>query len=111
MISYEKGDIVLVPFPFTDLSTNKKRPGLVISPAVLNRTGDVTLAFITSQLAVLQRPGDCEIRDWRPAGLPKPSMTRMKVVTLSSGLIIKRLGRLSERDKRTIFGTIRRTFG
>ncbi len=43
-------DIVLVPFPFTDLTTSKKRPALVVSPDSYNSGPDVIIAFITSQL-------------------------------------------------------------
>jgi mRNA interferase MazF len=46
---YQRGDIVLVPFPFTDLSSTKKRPALIISNDEVNVTGDFTVVMITSQ--------------------------------------------------------------
>ena len=49
---YRRGDIVLVPFPFTDLSSTKKRPALVVSPDRFNaHAQDVVLVAITSQPA------------------------------------------------------------
>ena len=48
---FRRGDIVLVPFPFTDLSSSKRRPALVVSPDTFNeRMQDLLLAAITSQL-------------------------------------------------------------
>lgn len=47
---YKRGDIVLVSFPFTDLSSSKTRPALVVSPDSFNQTmQDLVLAAITSQ--------------------------------------------------------------
>ncbi len=52
--SYKRGDVVLVPFPFTDLSTTKQRPALVVSSDQFNATrNDVLVAAITSQKAPL----------------------------------------------------------
>jgi mRNA-degrading endonuclease toxin of MazEF toxin-antitoxin module len=60
--TYRRGAVVLVPFPFSDLSTTKQRPALVISPDHLNVVrDDVLLAAITSQnsnLALLRRVPD-----------------------------------------------------
>ena len=48
MSLYSRGDIVLIPFPFTDLSGNKVRPAIVISNSHVNKTSDLILAQITS---------------------------------------------------------------
>lgn len=60
---YRRGDIVLVSFPFTDLSSSKRRPALVISPDGFNdQSQDVVLVAITSQTsadnAIALRPDD-----------------------------------------------------
>ena len=48
---YRRGDIILVPFPFTDLSSSKRRPALVVSPDDFNgRLQDLVVIAITSQL-------------------------------------------------------------
>ena len=63
---YRRGDIVLVPFPFTDLSSTKKRPALVVSPDKFNEHAqDVVLVAITSQ----PRVGVAGGGDHRGAGL------------------------------------------
>ncbi|MEY3418047.1 MAG: hypothetical protein RL060_2159 [Bacteroidota bacterium] len=47
---YKQGDIVVVSFPFTDGSTFKKRPALIISNSTINKTGDYLLVQITSKI-------------------------------------------------------------
>jgi mRNA interferase MazF len=61
---YRRGDIVLVSFPFTDLTSSKRRPALVVSPDSFNQAmQDVVLAAITSQgvedSALTIDPTDC----------------------------------------------------
>ena len=92
---YSRGDIVLVSFPFTDLSSSKRRPALVISPDGFNDQGqDVVLLAITSQTsassAIALRPDD-----FIDGELPKDSFVKVaKIFTMHSTLILKRLGAL-----------------
>lgn len=95
---YNKWDIVLVPFPFTDLKTLKKRPALIVSPDEYNKNLDVVIAFITSNLDSEYRIGDYKIQNWQESNLPKPSMIRMKFATVDKSIILKKLGKLSEKD-------------
>jgi len=99
MTHYNKWDIILVPFPFTNLTTTKKRPALIISPESYNDKLDIVIAFITSKLDLEYRPGDYKIEDWKYAKLPKPSMIRMKFATIDQSVIVKKFGRLSEKDQ------------
>jgi mRNA interferase MazF len=39
-MKYKKGDIVIIGFPFSELSSTKKRPALIISNDTVNKTGD-----------------------------------------------------------------------
>lgn len=98
IIACKKWDIVLVPFPFTDLSTNKKRPALIVSPDEYNSGPDVVIAFITSKINVKARLGDYHIQEWQKASLPKASMIRMKFATIDKTIIVKKLGELSTKD-------------
>ncbi len=97
-IHYKKWDIILVPFPFTDLSASKKRPALVVSPDEYNTGLDIVIAFITSKIDVKARLGDYHIQDWKEANLPKPSIIRMKFATIDKAIIVKQFGKLSGRD-------------
>jgi len=95
---YKQWDIILVPFPFTDLSAFKRRPALVVSPNEYNQGVDMVIAFITSKMDVMTSPGDCPIRDWEKANLPKPSLIRRKFATIDQTIVVKKLGRLADRD-------------
>jgi mRNA interferase MazF len=100
-MSLKKGDIVLVPFPFTDLSQTKLRPGVVLW--VDPQGQDVTLCFISSQNLenitpdeVYLAPGESEFLQ---TGLKVSSKIRVaKVVTLERRLLQKRLGQLGEKQ-------------
>jgi mRNA interferase MazF len=92
-----RGDIVLVAFPFTDLSTTKRRPALVLwaDPAQT----DFTLAFISSQLVGQASVGETVILPTHPefslTGLSTPSKIRgTKLVTLARTLLTRWLGRI-----------------
>jgi mRNA interferase MazF len=100
MTTFKKGDVVLVAFPFTDLTTAKMRPALVISLDSFQQSGlDVVLSGITSQIPKKIPATDILLspEDQRQAGLPKPSIVRLgKIVTLDKRLIRKKLGHLPE---------------
>ncbi len=98
MTSSNKWDIVLVPFPFTDLKTTKKRPALVISPDNYNKGYDLVILFITSQMDSPRREGDYHILEWKKCGLPKPSMIRMKFATIHKSIVLRSLGKLTKQD-------------
>ena len=105
-------DIVLVPFPFSDLSTVKRRPCLVL--AEINPKGMRThyvVAMMTSNTAHPAFPQDVVLHDWKKAGLPKKTLVRVaKVVTLDSSLISKRIGRIEGQDRQKIRIAFRRIF-
>lgn len=95
---YKKWDIILVPFPFTDLTSLKKRPCLVISPDEYNKGPDILISFITSKLDREKRLGDYKIEKWEESKLPKPSMIRMKFATIDKSIVVKKIGGLEELD-------------
>jgi mRNA interferase MazF len=88
----QKGDIILIVFPFTDLSGNKLRPALVIAETL----ADLTVLFITTQLKwkevtdVVLLPDDSN-------GIKKQSLLRTsKIATLDKTLVKGRLGFINE---------------
>src|SRR6478752_1343925 len=87
----KKGDIVLIPFPFTDLSGIKNRPALILACT----ESDLTVSFITTQLK-WQEESDVLLQPATENGLKKPSLLRLnKLITIDKDLVIGRLGNLS----------------
>ena len=103
MTSYERGDVVLVPFPFSERPVAKRRPAVVVSSNTYHKASDdVIIAQITSKLAVTPRPGDHHIVAWQEAGLVTPSLVRTKLATLHNALILRRLGTMPASDMRAV---------
>ena len=94
--SYKRGDVVLVPFPFTDLSSAKQRPAHVISADSFNSIrDDVLVTAITSQIPAQLAADEFAIPagELAACGLPKASILRLtKLVALHRRLMIKRIG-------------------
>jgi mRNA interferase MazF len=85
-----KGDIILIPFPFTDLSGNKNRPAIVL----VDSDDDVVVTFLTTQLFWLSE-FDFMIEPSDLNGLKKTSLVRLnKLATIDKDLIIGKLGSL-----------------
>ena len=71
---YNFGDIVLVPFPFTDHSATKKRPAVIVSSAAYHRgRRDLIIMAVTGQARPAAALGEVRVADWKAAGLIKPS--------------------------------------
>lgn len=93
------GDVILVPFPFTDQTATKKRPAIVISSNDYNAARpDIILMAVTSQLRASAAFGEVWLADWEAAGLLKPSAAKPVLTTLENSLVIKQLGRLTNGD-------------
>jgi len=89
-----KGDIVLITFPFTDLSGSKLRPAVVLTDTSL----DLTVAFITTQTG-WQEATDVLLTPTSTNGLRKVSLIRTsKIATLDKTLAKGLLGRLSAQE-------------
>lgn len=93
-------DVVVVPFPFTDRTTTKRRPALIISDARAfnQKVGQAVMAMITSAKNS-DWPLDIEIDNLDSAGLPSASIVRMKLFTLDEQLIIRKAGTLGRTDQ------------
>ena len=112
MIAYKFGDIVLVPFPFTDQSAAKKRPAVVISSeAYHQQRPDLIIMAITSQVKPAQTVGEMIVQNWQSAGLLKPSAIKPVITTIERGLVINKLGQLMENDSAVLKRNISSVLG
>src|SRR5687767_13684308 len=110
-----QGDVVLVPFPFADLTGRKMRPAVIVSA---NPQGSETIvAFITSVMTN-RSPRGAEVEllqsdpEFRVSGLKVDSLVRVdKLVTLSSSLISRRLGVIGPTTQSRIAAMLHRAFG
>lgn len=112
MTAYKFGDVVLVPFPFTDQTITKQRPAVVISNAAYHQARlDVILLAVTSQLRPVLGIGEAIVQEWKGAGLLKPSVLKPVITTIEQRLIIKTLGRLQEADRSALERVIATVIG
>jgi mRNA interferase MazF len=112
MISYEFGDIVLAPFPFTDQTSSKKRPAVVVSSAAYHRERpDLIIMAVTSQVRSSTTFGEVTIIDWQTAGLLKPSAIKPVLTSIEKNLILRKLGRLEASDRQELRETLQKILG
>ena len=107
---FEFGDVVLVPFPFTNQSASKQRPAVIVSSKAYNTAmPDAVVMAITSQLRPAAGFGEVWISEWRAANLLKPSAIKPVFATLEQSLILRQLGTLHPNDQtmlRRIIATV-----
>lgn len=107
-MTYKPFDVVVVPFPFTDAARRKRRPALVLSDteAFGGRIGHSVMAMITSE-GNAPWPLDVKVADLSQAGLPAPSVVRMKLFTLDHRFVLDKVGRLSKADREAVSRSLR----
>ena len=91
-----RNDVVLLPIPFSDLSSTKVRPAIVIGHG--STGGDLFLVPITSRL----KNGDFPLTGWQSCGLNVPSAVKGQLATVESHLVRKIVGRLTLVDIKTL---------
>ena len=89
-----KGEIVLIPFPYTDLTGTKNRPALIL----VEKETDLTVSFITTQLKWREQ-SDLELEPTIENGLKKTSLVRLsKLTTIDKDLVIGKIESISSKD-------------
>ncbi len=107
-MTYNAFEVVVVPFPFTDVNVSKRRPALILSTLTFNNAlQQSVMAMITSQKNA-PWPLDIPVQDLQKAGLPAPSVVRLKLFTLDHRLIQDTVGRLSAEDEEAVRVNLRK---
>ena len=86
-----RNDVVLLPIPFTDLTSRKVRPAIVIG----QKDSDLFLVPISSVLANT----DFALQQWQAAGLNVPSGVKAQLATVEEKLVLKTIGTLQAVDR------------
>jgi mRNA interferase MazF len=104
-MSFSTGEVILLPIPFTDLTSRKVRPAVVVGHSTF--MGDVFVVPISSQLQNV----DLVLVDWQAAGLNVPCGLKSQLATVESRLVIKPVGTLSSVDQAACKNQLRAWFG
>lgn len=108
MERFIKGDLVVIPFPYSDLSNAKKRPALVLAESSLN---DIILCQITSQDIKDSFSITLSNEDFSSGSLNKISNIRPnKIFTADSRIILYKIGFLTDRKINQVIDKIAEIF-
>jgi mRNA interferase MazF len=111
MADFEPGDIVKVPFPYTDRATRQRRPAMVVSaPALEDDHGLLWVVMITSA-ENRAWPDDIAITELAETGLPVPSLIRVAKIATIEARDAEPLGRIAISLKAKVRQHLGRQFG
>ena len=108
MLAYSKHEVVLVRHPFSDLSSSKVRPAVIVGAP--HSSHDVFIVPLTSRTTALVA-GEFVLADWAGAGLNVPSAIKRGVYTVHATLIVRAVGRLSPEDGQRVEQSLRDWLG
>ncbi len=99
MTNFCKYDVIVVRFPFASSIKYKARPAVIVSSNTYNENSRDTLLILAVSSSILNKLDfELEIKNWREAGLLKPSLFKSSVATVEKDSVIKKLGRLKKED-------------
>jgi mRNA interferase MazF len=95
MPNYSKNEVILVRYPFSNISGSKVRPAVVVNAP--HASQDVFIVPLTSKVSTLLA-GEFVLADWKATGLNVPSAAKRGLYTVHQSLVIKSVGKLSDAD-------------
>lgn len=98
MYKLKQREMVLIPIPFSDLKSKKRRPVIIISNDIYNqKTEDIVVVAVTSNIEKKDYTLLITQSDMEEGNLPKDSMIRVdKIYSLSQLIVVKRLGKIEQ---------------
>lgn len=108
MPAYSMNDVILVRYPFSDLSNAKVRPAVIVNAPHVSQ--DVFIVPVTSRTTSLLS-GEFVLAEWVGAGLNVPSAVKRGLYTVHERLIIKPLGHLAHHDAELLERSLREWLG
>lgn len=108
MPSYSKNEIVLVRYPFSDLTNAKVRPAVIVNAP--HASQDVLLVPLTSKTGAL-RAGEFVLAEWQRAGLNVETAAKRGIFTIHEKLVLKSVGRLLTVDAEKLANSLREWLG
>ena len=111
MTDYNRGDVVLVSFVFSDKTGERRRPAVIVSSDAYHQSRqEAIIAAVTSRIDRILM-GDHLISDWQSAGLLFPSVATGIIRTIKQSMIAKRLGTVPQPDMQGIEDNLRDILG
>jgi mRNA interferase MazF len=104
MPSYSKSEIVLVRYPFSDLTSSKVRPAVIVNAP--HASQDVLIVPLTSKTTALLA-GEFVLADWKGAGLNVETAAKRGIFTIHQKLVLKSIGRLLTGDAEKLESSLR----
>jgi mRNA interferase MazF len=95
MPTFKQGDVVKVPFPYTDRSTRQSRPALVVSPGGIEAAHGLLWVVMITSAENRGWPGDVSVGNLATVGLPAPSVIRSAKIATIEASDAARLGKVS----------------
>ncbi|SDR19440.1 mRNA interferase MazF [Rhizobiales bacterium GAS113] len=112
MASFEQGDTVRVPFPYTDRSTRQRRPALVVSAGGIGESDSLLWVVMITSAENRPWPGDVPLgRLYGQAGLPAPSVIRPCKLATIEARHAEPLGRIKPALMAEVASALRRYLG
>lgn len=95
MAGFKRGDVIKVPFPYTDRPTRQSRPALVVSTGGIEAAHGLLWVVMITSAQNRGWPGDLPVADLAGAGLPVPSVIRTAKIATIEASDATLLGRIS----------------